>query len=64
VPRVVPTGPRLPGVFKKTVIPLASTTIGRFDTLAQNNPAAVAGDFVYVPPGLAFDPRPLAAQTR
>jgi hypothetical protein len=56
VPRVVPTGPRLPGVFKKTVIPLASTTIGRFDTLAQNNPAAVAGDFVYVPPGLAFDP--------
>lgn len=53
-PRTGPTPARLPGVFKKTVLPLASTTTGRFAVLAQNNPPAVADDIVYVPAGLAF----------
>jgi hypothetical protein len=55
-PRVQPSGPRLPGVFKKTVIPFGSSPYGRYAMLAQNNPAPVAGDVVYVPMGVQCDP--------
>jgi hypothetical protein len=61
VPRVVPSGPRLPGVFKKTVIPLASSTIGRFDAGAEQSGGG-GRRLCLRAAGLAFDPEPLAAQ--
>jgi serine/threonine protein kinase len=43
--------PRLPGQFRKTSYKISK---GRFDVLAQNNPAPVIDDVVYVPPGYNF----------
>jgi hypothetical protein len=49
--------PRLPGQFRKSVISLASTANGRMNVLAQNNPAPVVDDIVYVPAGRIYNDR-------